>query len=673
MKKLLLTLSLALITLGIRAQESTQFYYDGFLYQPIPGINAVQLNGASAGSTFSTLDIPETVENEGVTYTVSRIGSAAFAYTSRLKTVNIPKTIVLIGEGAFSGSAVETVTFADGSRLRQIGDRGFNNCVWLTSFNMPSSVESIGAKAFYDCSRLENCDVPMTATLGIDAFENCTSLTPDEYGVRYAGPYLVEASDKEASTILIRPGTKYIEERAFYNCQNLTTMIIPEGVSTIETTDLFAACKSLTSVTLPSNLTAIGDEMFAGCYSLQGIDLSHVKSIGRNAFSGCTSLTSLDMPSVTSLGNGAFRGCIGLTEPIFPAGVSELPSFLYQDCTGITSITIPSHVTKLGGNSFEGCTGLTEITIPATVTEMPGTFTNCTGLTVANVQSSGSISSTFKGCTSLDILDVSDLAAFCNTRVSLNSNYKAEGPLQFAKHLYWNGVEVRDLVVPDGVTSISDYLFLGYEPLISLTLPEGLTAIGKSAFEECTSLATVKLPSTLTTIDNYAFRGDSKLYEVYNLSSLELTPGSTNGGYVAYYAKVIHTSADEPSIFFAEGKFKFYNDGTQYILFDYDRSQTDLVLPETCNGSPYVLAADLFQRTYSTASTSTLKSIVLPACMTSIPAKAFEYCISLESVTFPAGLKEIGESAFDNCTSLTRIDLPEGLETLGRYAFRSCM
>ena len=130
----------------------------------------------------------------------------------------------------------------------------------------------------------------------------------------------------------------------FYNCTNLKSIILPNGLMYIKQ-NCFIGCKSLTNISLPDSITSIGSHTFDGCSSLTSITIPNsVKSIGYRAFEDCSSLTNITIPnSVTSIKTGAFYGC-----------------------SSLTSITIPESVTSIGQWAFRGCSSLTNITYKGT-------------------------------------------------------------------------------------------------------------------------------------------------------------------------------------------------------------------------------------------------------------------------------------------------------------------
>ena len=170
---------------------------------------------------------------------------------------------------------------------------------------------------------------------------------------------------------------------AFYGCSSLTSLTLPSNVTKIGES-AFEGCSGLTSLTLPSNVTKIGESAFEGCSGLTSLTLpSSVTSIGSSAFHGCSGLTSLTLPSsVTSIGWSAFYGCSGLTSLTLPSSVTEIGGSAFYGCSGLTSLTLPSSVTEIGAYAFYGCSSLASLTLPSSVTSIGSSaFYGCSGLT----------------------------------------------------------------------------------------------------------------------------------------------------------------------------------------------------------------------------------------------------------------------------------------------------
>ena len=211
-------------------------------------------------------------------------------------------------------------------------------------------------------------------------------------------------------------------------------------------------------------------------------------SISSSAFSGCSGLTSVTIPnSVTSIGSGAFDSCSGLTSVTIPNSVKSIGDLAFYGCSGLTSVTIGNSVTSIGNYAFSYCSGLTSVTIGNSVTSI-GTeaFYYCDGLTSVTIGNSVTSigSSAFGYCSGLKEVHISDIAAWCNIEFSSN-------PLYYAHHLYMNGEEVTDLIIPEGVTAIKKLAFNGCSGLTSVTIPNSVTSIGDYAFNRCSGLTSI--------------------------------------------------------------------------------------------------------------------------------------------------------------------------------------
>ena len=183
---------------------------------------------------------------------------------------------------------------------------------------------------------------------------------------------------------------------------------------------------------------------------------------------------------VTSIGYGAFSGCGYLTSITIPNSVTSIGNYAFGGCTKLTSITIPNSVTSIGKKAFMYCIGLISVIIPNSMTSIG--------------------ESAFGGCNSLTEVHISDLAAWCNIKFDYYSN-----PLSYAQHLYMNGKEVKDLVIPNTVTCIGDFAFQGCTGLTSITIPNSVTSINMDAFSGCSSLTSITIPNSVTNIGEFAF------------------------------------------------------------------------------------------------------------------------------------------------------------------------
>ena len=273
---------------------------------------------------------------------VNSIGHGAFTGCSSLTCISIPKSVICLNGNPFFlwNSKLECLSpnfvyeddvLFNKDKSRIISFRNRN----VESYVIPSSVTSIGDRAFNDCSSLSEIVIPASVTnIGDFAFCSCRSLCK----------------------IVIPASVTSIGDHAFSGCSSLSEIVIPASVTSIGDC-AFHDCSSLSEIVIPSSVTSIGDFAFCSCRSLCKIVIpSSVTSIGDSAFSDCHSLSKIVIPSsVTSIGKGAFWGCDSLSEIVIPASVTSIGDDAFWDCDSLSKIVIPSSVTSIGFGAFRNC------------------------------------------------------------------------------------------------------------------------------------------------------------------------------------------------------------------------------------------------------------------------------------------------------------------------------
>ena len=240
---------------------------------------------------------------------------------------------------------------------------------------------------------------------------------------------------------------------------------------------------------------------------------------------------------VTSIGKSAFYECSGLTSVTIPNSVTSIGNHAFEYCRGLTSVTIPNSVTSIGGYAFYNCYGLTSVTIPNSVTSIDGyAFMNCSGLKKVIVK---------------------DIAAWCNIKFSDGLS----NPLYYAHHIYCDeNTEITNLVIPNSVTSISNYAFYDCYGLTSVTIPNSVTSIGNSAFWGCDGLTSVTIPNSVTSIGNHAFR------DCDGLASVTIPNSVTSIGTYAFGGCSGLTSVTIPNSLTSIGDYAFYCDNLATVV-----------------------------------------------------------------------------------------------------------
>ena len=330
------------------------------------------------GKTETTYTVPATV---------TTIETSAFMKCTALTQVTLPEGLTNISNRSFEGcTALAQINLPNS--LTDMANRTFYGCTSLTEVTLPEGITYIGDKAFYNCSALTELTVWAITppTLESDAFTGVGSslvvYVPAEGLPAYQAadiwkdfelqgngqaPFVVENLKYRVTS-----QTENTVEVMGYQTAPTGALTIPATVTYNEVTytvtgikeQVFANCSALTSVSLPDGLTTIGNKTFEYCSSLATVSIGNsVTTIGNAAFANCTSLTGITLPDgLTTIGNEAFFNCTSLTGITIPNTVTSIGIAAFRN-SGLTTASIGNGVTTIGNNAFYACWALTQFNV----------------------------------------------------------------------------------------------------------------------------------------------------------------------------------------------------------------------------------------------------------------------------------------------------------------------
>ncbi len=274
---------------------------------------------------------------------------------------------------------------------------------------------------------------------------------------------------------------KRIGKSAFRNCNQLTEIVLPEGLEVIGDT-AFYGCTQLKQISLPKSVSQIGAYAYKGC-PLQGtLDLMNIKDIGEGAFEGCTGLTSVVLPeNLLRIEASLFQGCTGLTVVNIPQCVTAIGTSAFASCSRLQSVAIPDEVERIEDYAFKGCSNMKHLAIGNSVKKIGvEAFGECRRLKSLSIPASvDSILSSFVDCDSVSSLELKDGnrpiliegKCFNGGNMMIDTLYigrKISGVPQFNECAYLSTLTVGSMILTmqdvSGCKDLSKVICLGATP-----------------------------------------------------------------------------------------------------------------------------------------------------------------------------------------------------------------
>lgn len=510
------------------------------------------------------------------------------------------------------------------TKATRIATEAFRGCRNIEDVFVPDGIVAVGNSAFSYCQNLKNVVFPESLmVVGENLFLGCTSLEqePDTSKISLTDCDICTEIEFDYSNLDVLKSEWEFGVYSDYNkcvikkyLGNQIEIKVPKRIFGLPVTEIGMECfstgqtnssygsgdqqkhnKSIVSVELPDTVKKICSKAFAGCKSLERINIPQECDIGSYVFLGCEKLASENSLIIF---NDILYQCTDKTscysfhpvnqEPldiVIPNGVKEIHELAFSHCNCVVSVTVPDSVTYIGNSAFYECKNLESITVG-----QDDIFVD---------------SNAFKLCNKL--ADDSGLIVVKNNFVGCISG------------------SCKNIVIPEGVTRVCADALNSCFDLESVKLPESLIEICDRAFAKCPDLKSINIPKSVKHIGSYAFDGCKNLESVAILQDDVIIDGCA--------FRNCEKLANEFGLIIVKN-----------ILFDMVSNETEnIVIPEGVTS----IGDNAFYYF------SKIKTVVIPESVSEIGEKAFLLCLSLETIKIPDSVTSIGDKAFGSCSVLT--------------------
>lgn len=540
----------------------------------------------------------------------------------------------------------------------------------LVSVSLPQSLKIISDDGFWGQENLQEITLGSVVEIGQSAFGSCTMLKqitlPDT--LTTIGWRAFESSGLTSLTIPVNVTS--LGDSFITDCSALTSLYVAEGNPTYEMED--GLLYDIPAKTLRYALPDVSGDVVIRDGTVR---------IGDDVFKE-HAITSVQLPdSLQKIGNCAFQFCKELKEITFPEGLITIDGLAFAYCTQLENVVLPEGLKSLGDSAFRSCDSLTEITVPEGITFMSGTFATCYSLRTVNLPSglTHMMNGVVEGCRSLETLHLpaklADISGEWPSKLKTittafgSVRYVSEDGILYDTQdnsiLFVNASITGNVTVRDGITTIGAGAFKGRKGLTSVTLPESCTVIDSYAFENCTALTDINFPEKLELIGRNAFYNSG-------ITSLKLSQPGLHVGSFAFTDCHQLKSVEITSTDFDLMEWAFARcENLETVILPPQVSRMEGGCFTECTSLTTVVLPKNITFAHGFKDCTSLKTIEIPDSVTSIGYEAFANCKSLESIHLPDGVTNIGDLAFASCFALKDVNFPAALTTIGKEAFRS--
>ena len=601
-----ITLNDKIETVGAYAFRNVPWYVNQQATFVIAGDGVlIKYNGTSSGVT-----LPENVKY---------IGGTVFQDKTTISEVNIHKNIVGIGREAFDG------------------------CTNLTSLVIPKTVTSIGTNAIpsictihvyrpsagYDYRSTNRVILNDSYTTGNDTFYYVVN---DDGCVEIIG-CVTTSTELTVPVEIEGKVVNKIGDYGFSECKTINSITIPSNIKSIGKY-AFNKCTGLINATIPTTVDSVGDYAFYYCTGLVNVTISEgVESIGEGAFYNCTSLVEAVVPDTAiKVGSYAFYNCTSMTTATIGISADAIGDYTFYNCEKLDTIVIGISVESIGDYAFYNC-ALEKVSVPATVTTIGDyAFASNDAMTRATLRK--------------NLLTIGE-GAFQNCGVLATVSIPSS-VTEIGKAAFENCASITTITVPVGVIVINDLVFSGCEKLATIKLNGEVTSVGISAFYNC-AFANIALPETVEVIDASAFR------KCVNLTEITIPDATKKIGDSAFIDCTALATVSIPDDVTSVGNGVFFYNNDLAVEVRY------------LTGT---VAAGLLEK-------QGVCHVKLDENITAIGDRAFAQCYTLSDITYGAeapvagnysfskNIATIGKETFVDDVLLKNLIVPDSIQSIG--------
>ncbi len=490
----ILTIALTLFYSSIHAEDFSSVNNDGLrIYYNILSTDqkTVEVEGARTGQFSTIVNIPDSVNSGGVNYAVKQIGQFAFNGDTYITSINIPATVEIIGNSAFKNCTnINELMF--GKNIKEIGNNLFENCLSLRKIELGDSLKSIGDYTFLNCTNLDTLTIGRSIqSLPIGFLKGCTNLHTLYFNADSCtkiGTYYDEGSTKHH----------------FSDCP-ISKVTFGNNVSILPVLFLSTNC-NVDTLYIPASLENItiiyGYGSFDNWNSLKEII---VDSANVNFCSNDGILYSKDTTILHKYPASKEDSIFHL-----PTNVTEINIKAFENATHIDSIYLEGTTDlTINGNCFNNCTNLIHFESNRAVNIVGGgTFDGTAWLAnqADGIIYFGNCAYSYKGAmpdsTHLEIKD---------------------GIATIGINAFQNQKNLHSIKLPNSLTKISNLAF-ALSGLKHISIPESVETIGFTsaygAFERCDSLRKITFEGAVKNIQPASFLGCNNIDTICCLSEI---------------------------------------------------------------------------------------------------------------------------------------------------------